>query len=524
MQIKRYIALPILLAVGFGVRAISPLFFTNIANPDEVYQTVEQAYRLLTNHGFLTWEYFYGIRSPIIPAFLALIIKSSWGLGLDSVETFIALRLTMAALSLVIILCAYTWGQRSALPGAGLLAGGLVAVWPDLVFYSSHPLSDVIGAAFLLPGICLAETPDEVQPRAARIFWVAVLLSAASILRFQFGPTAVLVLGLLVWPAWRTRLVPAVLGGIIPLLIGTIADWISLGRPLQSIWLNFLVNWSYEASAVFGTAPWYAYFGKLAVMWGGAIPFVAGAALLGVARGRLIAIAAISLLLTLVIVPHKEYRFLYPMIPLVLALAGIGTARIIQIMQRLWAGGKEVNRILATNTMIGVGLLTWLISAGGLYLSQEFLHLFRKNVGIVAASFAIARTPGICGIAIWNMDWSDLAGEFSFGRPLPVFYPQTEEEFQSRQSSFNAVLYNKRYSLPKGKWEVQGCYPIDAELPVLFRISPSNGDVCVAMRKASCDTGVPLVPPLAIPRPLKDKPVRWLTHSLPQDKFYWPLK
>jgi hypothetical protein len=518
MQIKHHIALPILLTVGFVARAISPVYFPNIAHPDEVYQTVEQAFRLLTGHGFLTWEYFYGIRSPIFPAFLAFIIKASWSLGFDSVKTFIALRVTMAALSLLIIVCAYAWGRRSALPGAGLLSGGLVAVWPDLVFYSSHPLSDVIGAVVLLPGICLAETPGGVQPRAARIFGAALLLSAASILRFQFAPTAVLIWVLLVWPAWRTRALPAVLGGVIPLLIGMIADWITLGRPFQSVWLNFLVNWTYGASAVFGTAPWYAYFGKLAVMWGGALPFVAGAALLGVARGRLIAIAAVSLLITFVIVPHKEYRFLYPLIPLVLTLAGIGSARIIQVMRTQWVGAKDCDRILATNTMIGIGLLTWLISAGGLYLSQEFLYIFRKNVGIVAASFDIARTPDVCGIAIWGIRWYDLAGEFSFGHPIPVFYPQSEEEFKTREGSFNAVLYNKAYSLPKGVWEVQGCHPIDAELPAVFTIAPDNGDVCVAIRKARCDRGAPLMPPLAIPKVLIDNHFPWLTHPLPQGR------
>lgn len=514
---RRNFVLPLLLAAGFAVRALSPLLYPNFAHPDEVYQNVEQAYWQLTGHGLLTWEYYYGIRSALFPMFLAWVIKLCWVLGLSTPSAYLALRLSMDAISLPIIACAFVWGRRTGLPGADLLSGLLVCLWPDPVYFSSHPLTEVAAAAFLIPGICLAESTPGHALKKSGVFAAALLLSAASVLRFQYGPAALAVWGILAWRDRRTGLPAAVLGGLIPVLAGGLSDWISLGRPFQSIWLNFIVNWNYGASSAYGTSSWYAFFGKFALMWDGAFAFILALAAIGALRSRLVALAAVVLLATHMIVPHKEYRFLYAMVPLVLTLAGIGTARAIEIVSEWSARQPAPQRFAGKNTSIGIAGCVWLISAACLYLNQETLFLFRKNTGAVATQFDLARRPNVCGIAEWNISKYMLAGEFGFGHRVTVFYPATKAEFLSRQRGFNAVVYQPGKSgMPSARnWTKLGCRPVNGPLPALLTIVPETGEVCLATRPGPCSTVPPLATPLDIPPEMAGKPFPWLAHPLP---------
>lgn len=322
------VTLAALLVLGFALRALSPLLLPNIAFPDEFFQTVEQAYRLLTGHGFVPWEYYYGIRSWIFPGAIAGIMKLAWWIDLSTAQTLVAIRLTMAVLSLPIIVCAFFWGRRTGIQGAELLAGGLVAIWPDLVYFSSHTLTEVAATVALIPGVFLADLETNRAAGRRRVMAAGFLLALASVLRVQFAPAALLAWAWMMWPACidkaeRARIAPAILGGLLPLLLAAVVDWMSWGRPLQSLWLNVIVNWNYGAASSFGVGPWYHYFAKFVILWGGAVPFVIAAAIIGTPRNYLPAAVAAVLILVHVLIPHKEFRFILPAIPLILTLAGI---------------------------------------------------------------------------------------------------------------------------------------------------------------------------------------------------------
>lgn len=52
--------------------------------PDEYWQSLEIAHWLSFGYGYLTWEWFEGIRSLIYPLFIAIVFKHLENLNLDS--------------------------------------------------------------------------------------------------------------------------------------------------------------------------------------------------------------------------------------------------------------------------------------------------------------------------------------------------------------------------------------------------------------------------------------------------------
>ena len=58
-------------AVAFAARLLPVFVFPGINHPDEVFQTVEQAHRLVFGDGLVPWEFVYGTRSWVLPGTLA---------------------------------------------------------------------------------------------------------------------------------------------------------------------------------------------------------------------------------------------------------------------------------------------------------------------------------------------------------------------------------------------------------------------------------------------------------------------
>jgi len=67
---EKRLGLPVILLVALALRAallVTPRSF----HPDEVFQYLEQAHRIVFGYGVVPWEYNYGIRSWLLPAVLS---------------------------------------------------------------------------------------------------------------------------------------------------------------------------------------------------------------------------------------------------------------------------------------------------------------------------------------------------------------------------------------------------------------------------------------------------------------------
>ncbi|PNF41152.1 hypothetical protein B7P43_G03864 [Cryptotermes secundus] len=98
--------------------------------PDEYWQTVEVAHRMVFGYGHLTWEWAQGIRSYIYPAFLATIFIVLKYFHLDTVTAVVyGPRILQASLSAIGDYCFLRW-YRSQNSGRGSWASfALITNW-----------------------------------------------------------------------------------------------------------------------------------------------------------------------------------------------------------------------------------------------------------------------------------------------------------------------------------------------------------------------------------------------------------
>lgn len=75
-----------LLAFFILLRIVNALLVDTFFQPDEFYQALEVAHRLVFGYGYLTWEWREAVRSALHPMLFALVYKVLGITGLDNAE------------------------------------------------------------------------------------------------------------------------------------------------------------------------------------------------------------------------------------------------------------------------------------------------------------------------------------------------------------------------------------------------------------------------------------------------------
>jgi len=143
-------------AVAIAARLALAFLVPSIAHPDQVFQMLEQAHRLVYGYGIVPWEFREGVRSWILPGVFAVIFKASDVVVRVPGAYWIGSTVFLALLSLAPILCGYGWAYRLRGERAAILTAAFVAVWFELAYFASKSLSEVIAAHLLLIGLYLA--------------------------------------------------------------------------------------------------------------------------------------------------------------------------------------------------------------------------------------------------------------------------------------------------------------------------------------------------------------------------------
>jgi phosphatidylinositol glycan class B len=291
--------------------------------PDEIYQSLEPAHRLVWGRGLVAWEFSSGARPWTLPALVALPWALLRLLGVSSPAIYVpAVKLLFAATG---VATAWATARLARALGAGPLpsatAGALWALAAPAIYFSVRGLSEPLSALPLTLGLLFA-WPEGASRR--RRLLGAALLGAAVLLRLQ---DAVVCVGLLlVLLARRERRAAFEVFGVFLLAaVGLgLLDWATWGHPFQSALVNLRFNVVEGGGSLWGTADSRYY---LTVLWR-AMPAVAAVLLLAGALGAARAPGLCAVLLAFLalhsFVPHKELRFILPVLPAWTALAGLG--------------------------------------------------------------------------------------------------------------------------------------------------------------------------------------------------------
>jgi GPI mannosyltransferase 3 len=331
-KIAAHAALVALLSLALILRLVVTFEFPNINHPDEIYQTIEQALRLTTGAGIVPWEFKRGIRSWVLPGLFAGLMDLS-RLGGRAPDNYLAVIHTfMDLVSLIPVACGFFWGLRAFGLGGAILVGWVTATWAELIYFAPHTLTEVVAGNVLVAALYLAY-PERGEVGSGRLFAAGLLFGLTFIIRFHLAPSLAVAVACVCGLQVRRRWIPLLVGASIPVFAGGLLDALTWQYPFQSIWLNIWVNLYKGDADRFGVVPWFYIIGFLVYFWGGAFSFIVSLALLGGRRLPLLLGVAATILMTHSLIGHKEYRFIYPSLPLIATLVGMGT---VEVLHALW--------------------------------------------------------------------------------------------------------------------------------------------------------------------------------------------
>lgn len=313
-------------------RVISAIIVHTWYVPDEYWQSLEVAHKIVFGYGHLTWEWREGLRGTLYPGVIAVLYKVVDLLGLDSREVVILFpRIMQAMFSSV--------GDFYLMLLARRLFGCEASKWVIVsqltswfIFYAaSRTLTNTAEMVLTTIALYYFPWPDKYlhKDNNLRNSWQSeVMYLSLAALACVVRPTAVITwVPLCLWHL-RMGVVPlrTLMQKFLPVALVSLGTSTVIDRFFYGRWVfvhyNFLhFNFLTDLSSFYGAHSWHWYFtqGMLAVVPSHIIP-----AILGVMRTRKKALAWIIMwnISLLSLKAHKEFRFLLPILPLVSLYAG----------------------------------------------------------------------------------------------------------------------------------------------------------------------------------------------------------
>ncbi|AKJ07608.1 Alg9-like mannosyltransferase family protein [Archangium gephyra] len=413
--------LVLMLGVGATLRVWLALTDDGVSWPDEIYQSLEPAHRLVFGYGMQAWEFLEGARNWTLPGLVAFLFKLSALVGLEEPRGY--LGLTRGVFGLVG--AATAWGSwrlaraYGASPLAASAGASLFALAAVPLYFGPRAMSENASALPVVLGLGLA-----LAPGASRRMGVAgaSLLGLAVLLRLQNGVFCVGLLAVLAarrdWRAVRDAL--AVLAGW-AFLFGLL-DRLTWGRWFHSALVYLDFNVVKNGAATFGTEPFSFYNRVLFRAMGGVTLVMAGLALLAARRAPgLLGVAAAFYLLH-ALQPHKELRFLLPVLPLFAALAGVGLDTVLRHLPPSPLRSALPLAVMAVAGLSGlrVGGLTF--RDLGQYPGPKALQNAWDDFGPANRLLITAgKLPDVCGLKVEGVHLAWTGGYSYFHRDVPLY-------------------------------------------------------------------------------------------------------
>lgn len=415
--------------LGFAVRSVFAIAWPTVHRPDETFQNLEPAYRLLTGWGFVSWEWRDGIRSWLFPDILYAVLRAADVLHLPLLPT-VATLLSALATTGVIVAVLVGW-RRYRLPGA-VICGALAALWPDLVYFGPKPLLEVQAATLMFAAAGLASLDR--SPARPRLIAIGLLLGLAFDFRFQLAPALAVVAIGTARRNLRGGWLPLLAAAAVPVLMLGLLDWVTWGSPFQSIWKNIAINFFDNRAEIYGVEPFYWYAADLIGRYGTVSILLALCFGLGVRAAPLLAATAVAVVAFHSLIAHKEISFIYAALPCGLVVAGLGAAR-------LWA--RLVRDSAATpRALFAAAFACAAVAALAGHAARPFLEPSAQPELRDLWSILRARSD-LCGLALYGdtrFPWFGTPGYVGLQRPIPIVALLSPADLDQAGPSFNYIV------------------------------------------------------------------------------------
>ncbi|MEO6081332.1 MAG: hypothetical protein ABIQ86_16405 [Steroidobacteraceae bacterium] len=453
-----------------AIRLVTTWLLPSVAQADETFQYLEQANRLISGRGMIPWEYEIGVRSWIIPGFLAGLFRVATWISPDPAARLWSATFFMCALSCVTTMAGYRLSQNAGAGRIGaLFAGLLLAVWSELVYFSAHVLADSISAATLV--MALATCYPNRNLTSGRLILAGALFGLTLVIRIQLAPAIAIAMIWLCFGKARARVFPLCAGFVLPVAVLAIVDWMTWGVPMISLWKYVQANGG-GLAAVFGIKPGYYYFGKQLLVWHVATPLILTTAVIGARRAPLLAVIGIAIVVTFSLVGHKELRFIFPALPLCFILSGIGTADAIEWLRRR----QKWETTAARSWLIAGAAITWVAASIAVSVGFHMRTFWTLDADPLAAMRIINADRSSCGVGLAQPKFWWATGLVRLRNDLQI-YNADSTHIGNSAAAYNYVMDFSKTSSPT-QYEALGFKEVQCF---------SHYPLCLYRRRGACD-------------------------------------
>ncbi|MYC80837.1 MAG: hypothetical protein F4X19_01935 [Acidobacteria bacterium] len=416
--------LPLVLALAFVARAVVALSVDFVLHPDEIMQYLEPAHRLVFGNGLTFWEYFYGGRSWLVPGTVAGVLMLFDAVGLGQPSWYVGgVKLFFCAISLAIPAGMYLFARRhfgETTGRAALLAG---AFWYELAGFAHKPMTEFVATAPLLAllALCVRPSLDD-----ARTIWTAAFLGVfTAAIRLHYAPLALVLLGtVFLRTGKRIQFTLAAAGFAVAFGLFDAITWD--GGLFHSYVTNIRFNLILGPTRA-GESAAYQFLLWLALASLGLSLLCLAAALRRLRRyGLLLGLIAL-VLLAHSLQEHKEYRFVFAVIPLWLLVGSDLAAGLVArgTRRRLLAGFAAA--VFAAVSLAGVvNELPYQDQVYRAWSSETGAVGFVRNQDPIFPTYRyLARAPGVTGVWQTDRGFINLPGYYYLHRKIPYYDRRT---------------------------------------------------------------------------------------------------
>jgi hypothetical protein len=254
----------------------------------------------------------------------------------------------------------------------------------------------------------------------------------------HYGLVAVLLLIILAarkdWTALRRYTVSATVFGT----AGGLLDGITWDFPFQSFWKYLDFNLlSGQAAKTFGTSPPSYYLNLLESSIGATLGLLVVGCVASARRSAAPAVLVGTFLLAHFAIPHKELRFLLPIIPLGVALGAVGLTDICAAALPGWRW--PVGLALAMGLAMGVKAANGRVWEVGRQGDDSIWHF---GEDYFRAEWVASRKPDLCGLGLGGIEHEWTGGYNYVHRHVPLYLDS------HHYSQTNYIIGTKDEGLP----------------------------------------------------------------------------
>lgn len=416
-MLRKYSNIVIILLFAFAIRIFILLNSGGMVHPDEIFQSIEPAHKLAYGYGIMAWEWTDGIRSWFLPAVYMVLLKTGNLFNIkDSLYLAFIIHLFNIFLSLITVYAMFIIGKETGRMREGVISALLGATCPLITVFAHRPLSESLSMNFIMLALALLYKNVKTIPLIAL---AGVSIGIAFLIRFPSGIFFIPLLIFLFVTYERYYILYFIISLCLILFAAGTLDYFTWGSffhaPVQYFKFNILEN----KSAGFGTEPvfWYLkilffrkYFLENLFLFFLTLFFIAGAF-----NTPFLFFLVIFYLLCFSLIPHKEFRFIIPLFPVIMVLIPAGMEK----FYGLFFKSEPARKKIITFTVI-------LIVLSFLFFTSSVIRGVSCHQDVFSAMNFAGKQSDVRGVIICG-NWVDSGGYFYLHKNIPLVFRNTED-------------------------------------------------------------------------------------------------